>query len=103
VRVTVTAAAESELADAVDYCNALRPGLGSAFVAEVRRAFARIEAYPDAWPPFSPAARRCLLDRFPYGVLYRVSGRDILVGAVMHLGRDPARWASRAGGLAGGG
>jgi hypothetical protein len=32
----VTAAAESELADAVDYYNALRPGLGSAFVAEVR-------------------------------------------------------------------
>jgi hypothetical protein len=44
---------------------------------------------------FSCRARRCLTDRFPFGVLYQVRSDCILVGAIMHLKRDPTRWQQR--------
>lgn len=48
-------------------------------------------------PLFSKRTCRCLLNRFPYGVLYRVDIDAIRVGAVMHLNRDPKNWRLRTG------
>ena len=73
------------------------PGLGYEFATEVRRAFDRIKVFPAAWPLFSKSTRRCLLNRFPYGVLYRVDRNAIRVGAIMHLDRDPKNWYLRSG------
>ena len=33
--------------------------------------------------------RRCLLHRFPYGVIYRTRSESIQIVAVMHLHRKP--------------
>lgn len=65
----ILACAEEEMAEAVDFYNERRPGLGCEFAAEVERAFEHIEAFPDAWPPFSERSRRFIVNRFPYGVL----------------------------------
>ena len=73
------------------------PGLGYEFAAEVKRAFDRITVFPEAWPLFSRRTRRCLLNRFPYGVLYRLDVDAIRVGANMHLNRDPKNWRMRTG------
>ena len=39
--------------------------------------------------------RRCLVHRFPYGVLYSVEPEGISILAVMHLRRDPDYWKQR--------
>jgi hypothetical protein len=96
MKVLVLSCAEAELAEAVDYFNSQCPGLGYKFAAEVQRAFERIRNHPAAWPVFSLRSRRCLTDRFPYGVLYQVRGDHVLVGGIMHLRRDPVRWQQRA-------
>ncbi|MBI4179322.1 type II toxin-antitoxin system RelE/ParE family toxin [bacterium] len=93
--IRVLACAETELSEAVAYYNEQCPGLGFKFAAETKAALARIMDFPDAWPKFSGRSRRCLLDRFPYGVLYHKSPDEILVVAVMHLSRAPKRWADR--------
>ena len=93
--IRVLSCAESELIDAVAYYNEQCPGLGFEFAAEVKSAFARILDFPDAWPKFSARSRRCLLDRFPYGVLYHKFHDEILVLAIMHLRRSPSRWQDR--------
>jgi hypothetical protein len=85
--------AEDEFSEAVDLYNEQRPDLG--FAREVQRTFERIRHHPKAWPVFSSRARRCLTDRFPFGVLYQVRSDCILVGAIMHLKRDPMRWQQR--------
>lgn len=97
MRVVVLAGAEDELAEGVAYYNGQGPGLGYELAAEVKAAFGRIAAFPDAWPAFSARSRRCIVNRFPYGVLYQVRGESILVVAVMHLRRSPKRWQERAG------
>ena len=91
----VLSCAEVEFAEAVDYYNSQCPGLGYEFAAEVQRSFARIRRHPTAWPVFSSRSRRCLTDRFPFGILYQVRTDCILVGGVMHLKRDPKRWQER--------
>jgi plasmid stabilization system protein ParE len=96
VKLRVLSCAEREFVAAVDHYNAERPGLGYEFAEEVRRAFERIQAFPDAWPLFSARARRCVVSRFPYGILYQVRADRILVLAIMHLKRNPEAWAERA-------
>jgi hypothetical protein len=78
VKVRVLACAEREFVDAVDRDNAERPGLGYEFAEEVRSAFERIGAFPDAWPLFSARSRRCIVSRFPYGVLDQNRAERIL-------------------------
>jgi len=98
VKVRVLSCAEREFVDAVDRYNAERPGLGYEFAEEVRFALQRIGAFPDAWPLFSPRSRRCIVSRFPYGILYQTRADRILVVAIMHLKRDPEIWRQRANG-----
>lgn len=38
---------------------------------------------------------RCLLARFPYGLIFGVDGKMLVVVAVAHLHREPRYWADR--------
>ncbi|MEA3275169.1 MAG: type II toxin-antitoxin system RelE/ParE family toxin [Pseudomonadota bacterium] len=57
--------------------------------------FNRIAAFPEAWPRFSRRARRCIVRRFPYGVLYQIRADCVLVVALMHMKRSPQTWQQR--------
>jgi plasmid stabilization system protein ParE len=92
MKILVLAGAEQDMVEAVDYYNRQKPGLGRKFSEEVRKTFDLIAAFPEAWPRFSQGSRRCLVDRFPYGVAYQVDEGSVLIAAVMHLKRDPRRW-----------
>jgi hypothetical protein len=39
--------------------------------------------------------RRCLLRRFPYGLIYALDQDDILILAVAHTRREPGYWRDR--------
>ncbi|HIP58812.1 MAG TPA: hypothetical protein EYH01_00115 [Campylobacterales bacterium] len=41
------------------------------------------------------STRRCLVNRFPFGLVYRIEGDTIVIVAVMHLSRKPDYWYSR--------
>lgn len=88
-------AAQRELDEAVEYYNQTAPGLGEGFLAELFAAIDRIHALPDAWPPFIAGTRRCLLNRFPYGVVYLHEKDLMLITAVAHLHRGPDYWTNR--------
>jgi plasmid stabilization system protein ParE len=81
--------AEDEFEEAVRYYNRRQRGLGNRFMKEVRKTISRITDFPEAWTPVSPGARRCLADRFPYGIIYQIRDDKILILAVMHLSRKP--------------
>jgi len=85
-------AARRELRDAVSYYNDQFPGLGFEFAAEVRRTIDRINRFPSSWTKLSPQTHRCLTHRFPYAVIYYVTGHELFIVAVMHLKRNPDSW-----------
>ncbi|SRR6266566_3038537 len=87
--------AQKELDDAVSYYNQESGGVGDRFLAEVLNALDRIAKFPEAWHPCSNRTRRCLIKRFPYGIIYRHSNDDILVVAIAHLHREPEYWENR--------
>ena len=87
--------AEEEFLAAISRYNADRTGLGDEFADEVRRTLERIVQYPEAWVALSRRTRCCLVNRFPYGVLYQMRGDTLLIVAVMHLSRDPRSWRRR--------
>ena len=87
--------AEQELNQAVDYYNNCQPSLGWDFVQEVYLTIQNILAYPEAWAPLSKNTRRCLVNRFPFGVIYQITEDNILVIGVMQLNRKPGYWQSR--------
>jgi hypothetical protein len=87
--------AENEFCKAVDYYEDCRPGLGIEFSKEVYAAIDRIIRYPEAWSPLSVNTRRCLVNRFPFGVIYQIKPDSIRIIAVADLRRRPNYWIDR--------
>ena len=87
--------AESEFYDAVDYYEHCETDLGFDFAVEIYSTIQNIVNYPAAWPVLEDEVRRCLANRFPYGVLYSIEPTRIFILAVMHLHRHPGYWKQR--------
>lgn len=87
--------ARQELREAVRYYNVRRTRLGEEFRDDVWETIQRIKKFPEAWHPLSASIRRCQMNRFPYGLIYVASEKEILIIAVAHLHRAPEYWRSR--------
>ena len=64
--------AQAELKQAVIWYNMECPGLGYEFADEVDRSIERIKLNPEAWQTVSQQTRRCIMRRFPYGIVYHI-------------------------------
>lgn len=87
--------AEQELDEAVRYYEECCAGLGLEFAEEVYAAIARIIAYPKAWTRLSKHTRRCLVNRFPFGVIFQVKVSELRIIAVANLNHKPGYWKRR--------
>ncbi len=87
--------AESEFREAIDYYEDRESGLGYDFSIEVFTTIQNIVNHPTAWPIIEEDMRRCLVNRFPYGVIYSIEQDKIFILAVMHLRRHPDYWKNR--------
>jgi hypothetical protein len=65
--------AETEIAEAVDWYEARGRGLGAAFLRALDAALAAVQRNPAAHPVVFGRARRALLRRFPYSLVYVMS------------------------------
>ena len=89
--------AEEEFDRIVEYYETCRTGLGIEFAREVYATVERIIRYPEAWSPMSRNTRRCLVNRFPFGVIYQVKSGSVRIIAVADLRRSPDYWLDREG------
>ena len=87
--------ADEEFIEAVAYYEECEPGLGLDFSRGVHASIQNAVSYPLMWPEIDEEVRRCLVHRFPYGVLYSIEPDYIFILAVMHLHRDPDYWKHR--------
>ncbi|WP_366043843.1 type II toxin-antitoxin system RelE/ParE family toxin [Methylomonas sp.] len=69
--------------------------MGLQFLNELDAAIRRIVAYPDAYVSIGYGLRRCLVNRFPYAILYGIDSNKIVIVAVAHLHRKPHFWLNR--------
>jgi hypothetical protein len=81
--------AEREFNKAINYYEECNPNLGYDFSIEVYKTIQYIILFPEAWPKVKKNIRRCLVNRFPYGILYSIENEIIYILAVMNLHRKP--------------
>jgi len=87
--------ARFEVDDAFAWYDSQSHGLGMQFLDDVDRAVRRIVAYPLSSVEVDQGLRRCLLSRFPYGIIYGIDSETVIVVAVAHLHREPRYWIDR--------
>ena len=87
--------AQNELDDTFDYYEYQQKNLGYRFVQEIFNTINLIKLYPYAWTKSSQNTLRCLLNSFPYGVIYQKRENIILIIAIINLHRKPNYWAGR--------
>lgn len=87
--------AQFELEDVVAWYDSHSLGLGTQFLDDLDRTVRRIITYPFSSPETEPGLRRCLLSRFPYGIIYGIDNDTIVIVAIAHLHREPRYWADR--------
>jgi toxin ParE1/3/4 len=87
--------AEIEFREAIEFYEQREIGLGQDFSIQVYSAIQNITSYPLAWPRIEDDLRRCIVSRFPYGIIYSIEKDEIMVLAVMHLHRNPNYWKHR--------
>ena len=87
--------AEAEFDRAVEYYEDAQSGLGMEFAQKVYSAITRVIQFPEAWSPMSKNTRRCLVSRFPFGIIYQVKSNCIRIIAVADLRRRPNYWRDR--------
>ena len=87
--------ARQEASAAVAYYAAIDQELGADFLKQLENAITRIVGAPEAWTKHMAGTRRCLLHRFPYGVVYQIRSESIQIVAVTHLHRKPQYWIER--------
>ena len=94
-RILFRPEAETELIESADWYESRGRGLGAEFLRALDAAISAIERQPLAYPTAFPGARRAVLRRFPYSVIYTVDDHEILIVACIHGRRDPKRWQER--------
>ena len=90
MKLEIIPQAQSDIADAAKYYKAQRAGLEGEFLTEIDKAIADIAADPFRFEQVRSGIRRYLLDRFPYGIYYRLPGNDtVRIVIVRHHSRRP--------------
>jgi len=87
--------AEREMIEAAAFYDSHKQGLGREFLSMIKKGTDAIAHSPMAYPIQRNEIRRILVHRFPYGILYRVEEKQIVIIAIMHLHRAPDYWKHR--------
>ena len=88
--------AEADIAEAYQYYESCREGLGSDFVLCIEESIARIQKNPRQYKTIYQNAHRALVRRFPYGIYYVLMGDQIIVIGVLHARKNPKHWQARS-------
>ena len=95
LHIKIRIEAQADLADAARWYERHQSGLGAQFLDEFIAAAHLVSEKPLAYPEIWRSTRRALLQRFPFGIYYRLTDDSAVVVAVLHGSRDPRHWKLR--------
>ncbi|MGE3913836.1 MAG: type II toxin-antitoxin system RelE/ParE family toxin [Chloroflexota bacterium] len=94
--IRLTPQAEDDVADARRWYRQRSKWAADRFMNAVAAALDVIGRYPEGQPILYRTARRALVSRFPYFLLYYPDGDNAVVFGCFHTARDPETWRERA-------
>lgn len=95
MKLRILQPAQKEMDEACEYYEEHLGGLGYRFIEDVLNGFKRVKSNPTSWSTYSKNTRRCLLNKFPFGIIYRKHNDEIIIVAVANLHRKPMYWKDR--------
>ena len=84
-----------EYLNAVSYYAKISTQLAESFIKSVESGINNICEHPKTWLIVEDDVRRCLINRFPFGIYYCIEDNIIVIYAVMHMSRHPDYWKKR--------
>ena len=85
----------SEIREAIAWYRERDLGSAQRFRTELKRAEKLITTRPRVWPDYMFGAKRYVLQKFPFSLIY-IDLEDRIIGlAVAHSRRKPGYWESR--------
>ncbi|MBU0499114.1 MAG: type II toxin-antitoxin system RelE/ParE family toxin [Gammaproteobacteria bacterium] len=87
--------AEWDLEEDSTWYEEQRKGLGHEFLDAVLAKLDAVSENPKMFPLVHKDMRRAVINRFPFGIYYRIETETIIVFAVMHGSRHPHHWQQR--------
>ena len=88
-------AAEAELWETIDWYDAQKENLGKEFARELERVITSISQIPHAFAKVEGEARKAVLRRFPYIVIFIAKEDTVTISAIFHASRSPKHWMPR--------
>ena len=85
----LTPRAGAELGHASNWYEEQRKGLGTEFMLAVEAAFESVKRTPMLYPKIIGDARRVLVKRFPFGIIFELFDDTIVILSIFHLKRRP--------------
>lgn len=87
--------ADFELAEAVVGYAKRSVALAFRFNIQVKFIIKQLRVHADRYPLVVDECRRVVLPAFPYAIIYRIIGNEVLILAVAHAKKEPTYWRSR--------
>jgi toxin ParE1/3/4 len=84
-----------EFAEASQWYEKQRAGLGGEFLKQVEDLVRLVSANLQHFRMVQPPIRRALVQRFPYTLFFYERGKQVVILSLHHPKRDPKSWASR--------
>ncbi len=94
-KIVIKPVAGLDAADAFDWYNDKREGLGDDFLLALDAAINTIQRNPYHFQIVYKNVRRALTARFPYGIFFIMEDSIVYVLAIQHTSRSPKIWEYR--------
>jgi plasmid stabilization system protein ParE len=95
VELVIAPEAELDIAEAYDWYEGRRAGLGDEFRRSVDACLESIRRRPEMYLSSTRAIVAPMIRRFPYAMFYEQSEATVTIYAVFHTSRDPDKWRQR--------
>ena len=93
--VRFTEEAKDDLADAYEWYENRRSGLGEEFLTCFEASLHGLARSPKMYAKVYREFRRTIIRRFPYSIFFEFDGTMVTIFAVFHSSRDPNKWKGR--------
>ena len=88
--------AHAEFLSSVKYYEDCQPTLGRHFSLAVESAIKKIAKTPFRYRLLHAPFRRCLIQKFPFSIIYSIEPNHIRILAIAHTKRKPGYWLDRS-------
>ncbi|MBI5948030.1 MAG: type II toxin-antitoxin system RelE/ParE family toxin [Chloroflexi bacterium] len=85
----------AEAVEALEWFQAWGEQPLAGFEASLNAALSLVRDFPAAGAPHMGGTRRVVVSGYPYVIVYRLRGDELLVVAVAHTSRKPGYWRAR--------